>query len=165
MRFNTLQVRFKPLKWRSKIENSRFQKRVLAKAKCFLNLPFRKLGSRMDGLIFVLGVSVKFHQSCDYFNVYTVIAAWRRASSDLIRTCLDAGKAGRDAAAPTSMQSRVISGGNFCAPRKFRNFSIRNRSKSSSPRGAAVPQTLCGPVWMLARPGAMRQHRFRCNRA
>ena len=72
MRFNTLQVRFKPLKWRPKIENSRFQERVLPKARFLLNLPFRKLGSRMDGLIFVLGVNVKFHQSCDYFNVYTV---------------------------------------------------------------------------------------------
>ena len=52
-----------------------------------------------------------------------LIAAWRRAFSDLVRTCLDAGKAGRDAAAPISMQSRVISDENFCAPRKFRKFS------------------------------------------
>ena len=68
MRFNTLQVRFKPLKWRPKIEIARFKKRVLPKAKRFLNLPFRKLGSRMDGLIFVLEVDVKFHQVGGYFN-------------------------------------------------------------------------------------------------
>ena len=42
--------------------------RQLPQARCLVDCPFQKLGSRMDAPIFVFYRDWKFHTSCDYFN-------------------------------------------------------------------------------------------------